>query len=438
MSLLRVRNLTVRFGGLTAVNAVDFAVPPESIFSVIGPNGAGKTTVFNAITGIYEPSAGEIEFAGGSLRKPFTWRTLLLCLLLGLVTSLIAALAVVNVDSLWRAAIKRNYANRAADFTYSGAWRSAIDYFRGEPAVELKRGGKWAVVSADGRHVLAEADTRAEAQRTRAIVSQLIRAPNATIPVQREKSWAIAAPDGASLATYDSRDEAEARLRTITSVAATQAARRRNGLVALVLGFLLGSAGTYTVWNRTRRTPDVVTRAGIARTFQNIRLFQNMTVLENVLTGMDHLARQGFVSMSLHTPALKRREGEACQRAMKLLEFVGLASKADMLAQNLPYGDQRRLEIARALATNPRLVLLDEPAAGMNPAESAELTKLIEAIRGRALAVLLIEHHMRVVMGISDRVAVLDYGSKIAEGTPEEVRANPEVIRAYLGSEEVS
>lgn len=437
MSLLSVKNLTVRFGGLTAVNAVDLDLPAEAIFSIIGPNGAGKTTVFNAITGIYEPTSGEINFNRVPLRRPWSWRTVLLCLLIGALTALLSALAVMNVDGLWRAVIKRNYENPGASFSYLAAARSALGYIRGEPALERQRGGKWRVVSADGRYALTPPVSRDSAEYASGIIKDSMANRNHLWVGPRDGRWGIGVGSMVP-AMYDTREEAEARLRLIHDVTHWEQVRRRNIALALLLGFVLGTAGTYAVWTRSRRTPDVVSRAGIARTFQNIRLFQNMTVLENVLTGMEHRTRYGILSMCLHLPKLKRQEQQAAQHAMELLRTVGLADKADLLAQNLPYGDQRRLEIARALATDPRVVLLDEPAAGMNPAESAELTKLIDAIRRRGLSVLLIEHHMRVVMGISDRVAVLDYGSKIAEGTPDEVRANPEVIRAYLGGEEIS
>jgi len=180
--------------------------------------------------------------------------------------------------------------------------------------------------------------------------------------------------------------------------------------------------------------PDQITQRGIARTFQNIRLFGNMTALENVMVGMHSRLRSGVWGAIFQTPATRTEEKRARQRARELLAFVGLERRMDELAKNLPYGDQRRLEIARALATQPKLILLDEPTAGMNPQETAEATELIRRLRDElGITVILIEHDMRVVMTISERITVLDYGSKIAEGKPEEIRTNPRVIEAYLG-----
>ncbi|MFC0597038.1 ABC transporter ATP-binding protein [Streptomyces palmae] len=180
--------------------------------------------------------------------------------------------------------------------------------------------------------------------------------------------------------------------------------------------------------------PHLVTQAGIARTFQNIRLFANMTVLENVLVGRHTRTKEGLWSALLRGPGFKRAEEASRERAMELLEFTGLAHKADHLSRNLPYGEQRKLEIARALASDPGLLLLDEPTAGMNPQETRATEELVFAIRDRGIAVLVIEHDMRFIFNLSDRVAVLVQGEKLIEGTAEVVQADERVIAAYLGT----
>jgi branched-chain amino acid transport system ATP-binding protein len=251
MSILETRNVTKRFGGLTAVDNVSVQIPEGSIYSIIGPNGAGKTTLFNCITGFYPSDEGDIRFLDKSL-----------------------------------------------------------------------------------------------------------------------------------------------------------------------IGY----------------SPDRVTQQGISRTYQNIRLFPAMTALENILVGAHPRLKSNWLDAILHTPRQRAEEKMALEKAQDLLNFVGLKGKGDLLARNLPYGEQRRLEMARALANEPKIILLDEPTAGMNPNESRTMMRFIENLRDElAITILLIEHDMKVVMGISEFIYVLDFGQLIAKGSPEEIQKNPQVIESYLG-----
>ncbi|HJT32197.1 MAG TPA: ABC transporter ATP-binding protein [Pirellulales bacterium] len=386
--ILEVRRLSVRFGGLTAVCDVDLAVEPKTIFSVIGPNGAGKSTLFNCITGVTMPTGGSIRIAGRTIERQWSWRAAAACVAVGLACGLALFAAALDLNGLWRAAVRRPTSFSATPFSYRESWRQTVAYLRGDLAIERVREGRWQIVSADGR---------------------------------------------TPLGMFPSRDAAAERLATLAEIGRG----RSNRWIVLIASFLAGAAfgasGTLAAWRRSRWTPDLVARAGVARTFQNLRLFKSMTVHENVLVALEQ-AEPGCSRLDVRA----RKSGKVVHRRRAaevdaILRRVGLAAVSERRAGQLAYGDQRRLEIGRALATRPRLLLLDEPAAGMNRAETAALIQLVRGVREEGITVVLIEHQMELVMGISDRIAVLDGGRKIAEGTAEDVRRNPVVLAAYLG-----
>ena len=368
-NVLRMENITMQFGGVVAVNDLSIEVNKGEIVALIGPNGAGKTTAFNCITGVYQPTNGLINFMG---------RT-----------------------------IVRNHpgGKMAREYLGTNAARYSSDY-SGEDDPETLA-------------ALAELDARCAAEAAAAEKEIAARLDSEKDEEKRKSLY----------------NEAEARKAEIEA--------GYNGPRERLLTQLKDRAGARIELARAidpdvmtnkvyAPTPDKITYLGIARTFQNIRLFSALSVLDNVLIAKHMRAKQNVFSATLRLN--RREERRMREEAMALLAEQGLDHLKDEVAGSLPYGIQRRLEIARALATSPKLLLLDEPAAGMNPQETQELGEYIVRLRREHdLTILMIEHHMDLVMQFSDRIYVIDFGKLISSGTPEVVKADKRVIDAYLG-----
>ena len=368
-NVLRMENITMQFGGVVAVNDLSIEVNKGEIVALIGPNGAGKTTAFNCITGVYQPTNGLINFMG---------RT-----------------------------IVRNHpgGKMAREYLGTNAARYSSDY-SGEDDPETLA-------------TLAELDARCAAEAAAAEKEIAARLDSEKDEEKRKSLY----------------NEAEARK---AEIEASYNAPRERLLVQLKdrAGARIELARAIDPDVTTNKvyapTPDKITYLGIARTFQNIRLFSALSVLDNVLIAKHMRAKQNVFSATLRLN--RREERRMREEAMALLAEQGLDHLKDEVAGSLPYGIQRRLEIARALATSPKLLLLDEPAAGMNPQETQELGEYIVRLRREHdLTILMIEHHMDLVMQFSDRIYVIDFGKLISSGTPEVVKADKRVIDAYLG-----
>lgn len=387
--LLQAYKLVKRFGGLTAVKEVSLEVRAGEIVGLIGPNGAGKTTFFNCLNAITVPTAGEITFAGHSLVSQISGATSRLIFRSALLFALLSL--------FW------------LPLVLGVVWPET--FFRLEAVLSLS------VLALFRIYLLRPLTHFRPWSRLLLVIFILVDGICAVSWLWRSAEFAEVSFFG--LFPFYPMLVPGALLLLIA---------------APILLLLFNLSQVKEAFGQHLRA-DAITVFGMGRTFQNIRLFSSLSVLDNVKLGRHCRTRANFFGIVLGLPQARKEELDSAEKATECLNFVGLGQQLESRAGSLPYGAQRRLEIARALATEPKLLLLDEPAAGMNPTESAALITLVRRISEAGIAVLIIEHDMKVIMNLADRIYVLDHGELIASGTPAEVRSNAKVIEAYLGAQ---
>ncbi len=411
--ILDIDRVSMRFGGLVAVTDLDLDVSDGQFVVLAGSEGAGKTTVCDCISGECEPTNGSVRFRGRRLTRSFGPGVFWMAISIGLITGLLAAAAAVDIDRLWLAVVRRGMVFDRS-FTFDSARRRLRSYFRAELALD-RLAGKWRVVSADGRDVLVVCDDFEEAKSLKNQLQAAVTARRigpSTVPNTSDMADA-AEPSQRQLPIPDD---------TLNRLAAGKSRIRIRGWSALLAGWIIGATGVIVIWSRSRGSLHIAARAGIARTFQNPRLFENMTVRENVLVALDRMIPGGSIALLLRTPANHRGEQHAHIKANKILKFVGLGSMADHLACDTSLLDRKRLEIARALATGADLILLDEPMAGLDEKGVAVVMELLHRMKDQGLTLLMTSGSLSFPSDISDKVVVLDRGVKIAEGALTNVR----------------